>query len=236
MAFIEEKQPGEEQELLDNGVEQPIAAAKTPFEMMYVARSHLIFACYLKEALQNTRVDFHRDVLKYQTGPTEGLEMYLDVTDSNEVVAGALNIEMSAVATSAIVADTAMHMAFGKSGPNGMRIHDHANTSELISAQHIIYMIRCAFAHDPYNAIWQCQNKFQRMISIASIGINFNGRAVHRQPFRWSDIAGLPRYFDLLKFCHEQIMAKFPIPFTGEAVKKGKKPPLWHAPFQLPSG
>jgi hypothetical protein len=100
-------------------------------------------------------VDFHRDVLKYQTGPTEGLEMYLDVTDSNEVVAGALNIEMSAVATSAIATDTAMHMAFGKSGPNGMRIHDHADTSELTSAQHIIDMIRCAFAHDPYNAVWR---------------------------------------------------------------------------------
>jgi hypothetical protein len=52
MAFIEEEQPGEEQELLDNGVEQSIAAAKTPFEMMYVARSYPVFACYLKEALQ----------------------------------------------------------------------------------------------------------------------------------------------------------------------------------------
>jgi hypothetical protein len=223
----------EEQQLPDDAENYPIAAANTPHEMMYVARNHLIFSCYLKEALQNTRVNFHCDVLRYSTGPAEGLEMYLDATDSHEVAAGAVNIETSAIATSAIAADTAMHMAFGKTRANGSRYHDHADTGEFVNAQHLIYMIRCAFAHDPYNAVGCCHTGFQRMISIASIGITFNGRAVHGQPFRWSDIGGLPRYFDLLKFCHKQILAKFPMDFSGEPQKSGKRPPLWHVPFRL---
>ncbi|NGX54757.1 MAG: hypothetical protein KR126chlam2_00376 [Chlamydiae bacterium] len=64
------------------------------------------------------------------------------------------NLVLTAIGTASSALDKALDKKFGNKNPE-----DH---SQVGSIRNIIYMIRCAFTHDPCNPTWICYEKYQK--------------------------------------------------------------------------
>jgi len=77
------------------------------------------------------------------------------------------NLLFMALGTTAIVIDTALDAVFGSKNPS--------DTSQIGAARAIIYMLRCAFAHDMAFPVWSCKTKYQMQyaINLPKSGLDF---------------------------------------------------------------
>jgi hypothetical protein len=76
-----------------------------------------------------------------------------------QIRAHAWNLVISGMGTTAIAMDKALEEAFGS------RPTRDTATSDLDRARIVIYMIRCAFAHNPINPAWQCRDPYVGVFS-----------------------------------------------------------------------
>jgi hypothetical protein len=83
------------------------------------------------------------------------------------------NLLFVALGTTAIILDTALDAVLGAKDPN--------DTSQKGSARAILYMVRCAFAHNMVLPTWSCKAKYQRTytLHLAQAGtIMFDGKTL----------------------------------------------------------
>jgi len=103
------------------------------------------------------------------------------------------NFVFTAMGITAMAADQALDEALGAKNPD--------DVSQTGSLRAIIYMLRCAFAHDIAEVTWCCASKYQREYSVllphAGL-IKFNGATVNGQYVMPQHIGGLEAYVEML--------------------------------------
>ena len=83
---------------------------------------------------------------------------------------------------------------------------DSKDKSDVGSLRAIIYMIRCAFAHDPLNPRWCCSGKYQNIYSMEfkELGlIQFDGKTCNGLRFTMGDFGGLEAFVQMINKAHE---------------------------------
>lgn len=94
-----------------------------------------------------------------------------------------------AFGTSAMVLDAAFEAAGVKNNPHSSQPSDELRT--------LVYMVRCAFAHNPALPLWKARGRqYARIISVQAgdISISINLTSLHGQPFEYSHIGGLQNW------------------------------------------
>lgn len=107
------------------------------------------------------------------------------------------NLMFMALGTTAIIIDTVLDHSLGFKDPN--------DTSETGSTRAIIYMIRCAFAHNMAFPVWSCKTKYQRKytINLPRTGtITFDAASLNRQLIKMDHIGGLEAYVEIIERCN----------------------------------
>lgn len=94
-----------------------------------------------------------------------------------------------AFGTSAMVLDAAFEVAGLKRKPSSRRAEDELQT--------LVYMVRCAFAHNPALPLWEARGKeYARMLSfpIGDTALSIDLASLHGQPFKYDHIGGFPMW------------------------------------------
>ena len=148
---------------------------------------HLEFAirlmCYCESGhldLPNLDTDvsilFERENVGFPSGTFSTIEA---------VVPAAQALVGMAFGTSAMVLDAAFQVAGFKNNPDSRQPSDELRT--------LVYMVRCAFAHNPALPLWKAHGKqYARMISIpvGGIALSIDLASLHGQPFEYDHIGG----------------------------------------------
>lgn len=103
----------------------------------------------------------------------------------DEVVPAAQALVGMAFGTSAMVMDAAFEVAGFRNNPHSRQARDELRT--------LVYMVRCAFAHNPAFPLWEARNKqYARMISIpvGGIALSIDLASLNGQPFEYDHIGG----------------------------------------------
>ena len=168
----------------------------TPKEQVNNAVNVFGLCVNLQEAILSGRIapETFRKSVKIDTGGK-------GVTIRNNYTQEALRVQsknllFTALGTTAIVIDTALDAVLGSKKP--------ADTSQVGSARAIIYMLRCAFAHDMAFPVWSCKNKYQLQytVNLPQLGrIVFDAKALNGQNLKLEHIGGLEAYVELIEFC-----------------------------------
>ncbi|WP_150428423.1 hypothetical protein [Dechloromonas sp. CZR5] len=148
---------------------------------------HLEFAirlmCYCElEHLDLPRLDtdltilFERENVGFPSGTFATIEAV--VSASNALVGMAFG-------TSAMVLDAAFDVANLKRKPQSRQPNDELRT--------LVYMVRCAFAHNPALPLWEARGKEHARLLSLSVGgtpLSIDLAALHGQPFEYDHIGG----------------------------------------------
>ncbi|MDP5238800.1 hypothetical protein Q9Q94_04630 [Uliginosibacterium sp. 31-16] len=90
-----------------------------------------------------------------------------------------------AFGTSAMVLDAAFDVANLKRKPQSRQPNDELRT--------LVYMVRCAFAHNPALPLWEARGKeHARLLSLSAAGVplSLDLAALHGRPFEYDHIGG----------------------------------------------
>jgi hypothetical protein len=165
----------------------------TPLEQVHQAFLHLCWAIkldsYLKVYPPANKVDFdnHQSILD----PTDTFHLpgnQFDTTD--DILLGAENSIRLSVGALFLALDTALEEAGFKKDPSSQDAFGQLRI--------LIYMCRCAFAHNVLAPHWNVQGQYQRQLKIAlsSISLQLDLNKLAGQPFDIHQIGG---YSQLLK-------------------------------------
>ena len=93
-----------------------------------------------------------------------------------------------AFGASAMVLDAAFDVAGLKRKPDSLQAEDELRT--------LVYMVRCAFAHNPALPLWEARGKFARMLSLSVGGaaLTIDLASLHGQPFEYKHIGGFANW------------------------------------------
>jgi hypothetical protein len=182
---------------------------QSPAQMVGTAIELLFFALHLDTGIQTGKITAENlpKPLKVLF-EDEGILMRDKEYDPKAMQANASNLTLATIAISAIATDAALE-SLGPRDPN--------DTSELGSARNIIYMIRNAFAHNPFSPKWVCDSRYQKTYCVGSIKVELDGSKCNGQSLQPKDFGWYRGYLDLLKFCFNKLSE------SSQADKSGSK-------------
>jgi len=76
--------------------------------------------------------------------------------------------------------------------------------ADFEAAWTLFYMIRCAFAHDPFNPRWECRGRYLGTLRVTALGLSVDLRSRNGQRFQSAELGGLGGYLSLFRFLHDQ--------------------------------
>lgn len=163
----------------------PNTTAEALDDVNYAFR-HLEFAirlmCYCESGhldLPNLDTDvsilFERENVGFPSGTFSTIET---------VIPAAQALVGMAFGTSAMVLEAAFQVAGLKNDPNSRQPRDELRT--------LVYMVRCAFAHNPALPLWEVRGQYARMISIPvdGVALSIDLASLHGRPFEYGHIGG----------------------------------------------
>lgn len=146
------------------------------------------------------RASFDADVLL--RFPNENLDFPSGTFDSNEsvVLAAKLNVSICFGVTA-----LALNAAYDEAGITN-RPTSRDPSDELRT---LVYMVRCAFAHNPANPCWNAKGDFARVLtlSVCDPALNIDLAALHNRPFDYADIGGFPNWMKIRVASEAQLAA-----------------------------
>lgn len=172
----------------------------SPLQVAEVARDFAVFSFRLFEAATNGFLT--PDVLGSDVGlKTDSRFVRIPVQYTQlQVRKWAWNNSLAGIGVSAQAMDRALDDTFGQK-PSAAA----DSLSDLQAARVIVYMIRCAFAHNPFNPKWECYNQYLGVFSVRVLRLQLDTRTLNGQFLVMKHLGGLDGYWLLLQFCCEQI-------------------------------
>jgi hypothetical protein len=140
--------------------------------MRYCKSGHLDLRNFEADAC----ILFERDNIGFPAGTFSTIEA---------VVPAAKALVGMAFGTSAMVLDAAFEVAGLKNKPLSLKPEDELRT--------LVYMVRCAFAHNPALPLWKAQGEqYARMLSLSVDGapLTIDLASLHGRPFDYDHIGG----------------------------------------------
>lgn len=168
------------------------------------------FAMFIHEAVQAgqiTRATF-KDRVRFLTSedgaPDTGM-LFAQQYDTAALDDLSFNLLQLTAASAAIQADTALDGLFGK--PKSA-----APNAEIADLRELMYMVRCAFAHDPFHPKWLMNPSYQRKYDVRSAGVRADLSAINGQGVRPMHFGGWEGFYALLSFALRVALAHGPPP------------------------
>jgi hypothetical protein len=138
--------------------------------------------------------------------------------EEGQLERAAHNLDLATTCVAVIAADSALddHFAVVSPGtPKPVSRRDKRSVSEyhgIDAVRALLYMIRCAFAHDPFNPVWRVGRTQAGVLSIDDLGITIDmtgldGRPLHSEV--WGGRVGL---FEVLGYAERAVLA---MPVSG---------------------
>ena len=180
----------------------------TPMQAISSAFEMFVFSCFVNDAIGTNRITL--STFSQQTElQDDGKGLVIKHGFTNEQLkAGARNLVLMALASTALATDKAMDIVCGAKDPD--------DTSDLGSARAILYQIRCAFAHDLLVPIWNPKSKYKHTYRVTVNVPRESGTATPRtielnMPFlegkhlSIADFGNLSGYVALLQYCFDKV-------------------------------
>lgn len=210
MASMEESEKRRSEELIRAHYEEldRIGYIDRPVDTARNAIDHLVFAMYVSEAVRSASINpgTFKQVLRVHTG---GAGLTVEKTHTQEHIrAAGWNLLLGALAISAQAMDRALDEAFGPRPLDRRPAPTPDGLSDLEGARVIVYMIRCAFAHDPFNPRWVCRGPYRGVFRVAAVGVKLDARPLNGERLKPEDHGGVEGYVQLLAFCIAQLEAQ----------------------------
>lgn len=89
---------------------------------------------------------------------------------------------LQTISFNAMIASTAMVFIQADTALSALSISNPSD-GELVELRELVYMIRCALAHDPMHAKWIVKSKYQKVYELRSIGLRVDCHSLNGQPF-----------------------------------------------------
>ena len=172
-----------------------------PADIARVARDFAVFTFRLHEPATNgflTPAAFGKGIV-LDTGRSR-LEIAEEYTPL-EVRKWAWNCSLAGIGVSAQAMDCALDEAFGQRPLQRRPVPRSDSLDDLDSARIVMYMIRCAFAHNPFNPRWESKGPYRDVFRVRSLGFELDMRALDGRFLAAGHIGGLDGYWNLLQFC-----------------------------------
>jgi hypothetical protein len=165
-----------------------------PLDAIRTAKQFLYYAWFLYEAVVRGAITPETFTDEIPEG-----EMKLSWPPENRTPAAlerhAWNNVLAAMSISAIAADRALDDTFGAKPQPAAALSDQDATRV------VMYMLRCAYAHDPLNPRWECRGPYLGVFRINALDFELDTRALHGQPWNIAHVGGPLGYFNLLAQC-----------------------------------
>lgn len=167
----------------------PIA---TPLEAVRNALTSWVYAMQCFEAIGAKRIGPDTLVQELLLD-TNGVDVVVRKRYTpRELVVVAFNVVFATLGVLAIAADSALDSL----GPR--RVED---MSEVGALRTIVYMLRCAFAHDPLTPTWECRKDYRGRFEIPSIHVAVDFAALDGKTLTPGDLGGLGAITRIIELC-----------------------------------
>jgi len=178
-------------------VDAPLTAIRT-------AKDFLYFAWFLHEAVLRaaiTPANFSAEIVEGVTT----IRWPAGQPTQEGLTRRTWNAVLAAMAISAQATDTALDEAFGPPRPLDKKspLKAPAELSDRDAARAIMYMLRCAYAHDPLKPRWRCGKRYLGVFRINAIGFTLDTTALDGQPWNIAHVGDQLGYFGLLEYCQK---------------------------------
>ena len=168
-------------------IETPLAAARA-------AREYVLVTAFLWEAVLRGSVSIEQLAESF---PLDEHNVAVWPTRTQEYLrTWVWNIFLSSFAISAQGVDHALDDAFGPK-PKGAP----AKMCDLDATRTVVYMIRCAFAHNPFNPQWKVKAAYRGLFRIREIGLELDTTRLHGIDLDVAQLGGPIAYVKLLNLC-----------------------------------
>jgi hypothetical protein len=179
-------------------------------EALVLAQDFIVFVLNLFEAINSGTISptsFAEDTT-FQ-GAVGSVRIRTRYTQP-ELKADAWNLLFSAIAITSQAADRALCDALGKRPLDRDGALPIDELPDFEAAWTLVYMIRCAFAHDPFNPRWECKGRYRGTLQVTALGLPMDLRLRNGERLQSAELGGLGGYLSLLRFLHDQLKIRLP--------------------------
>ena len=185
------------------GESKPLRSVETARDAIWTATQFLYYAWFLHDAVRRgaiTPETFDDEIVEEGTAALPR-RWPREHRTQEDLVRWSWNNVLAAMSISAIAADSALDDALGPKPPTSAALSDRD------AARVIVYMLRCANAHDPLNPRWECRGPYLGVFRINALGFELDTTALDGQPWNIAHVGGVDGYFRLLDYCLKLVAA-----------------------------
>lgn len=106
------------------------------------------------------------------------------------------NLIISVAGTCAIQMDTALDELFGTNK------QENPDT-DIASLRAAVYMLRCAFAHNPLRPVWEARASYQKRFQIPTINFSLDATQLDGRNLMPNQFGGWEGFARLIQYCME---------------------------------
>lgn len=188
-------------------VEQP-PPIDTPADIAKVALEHLAFVFNLFAACNSSTISpdtFPEELVLQMSGGKINIKR---TYTPSEIQGWSWNLLLSSLAITAQALDRAFIDAFGVRPLDRRPPPVLDELTDVEAAWTMIYMIRCAFAHNPFNPRWECRGAYVGRFQVRALQLTLDTTDLHGKRLKQEDFGGFPGYLEVLRFCVRQLEPK----------------------------
>ena len=174
----------------------------TPVQVIQSSVNMLVFTCFLEEAIREGTITPSTFKKELRFGKAQDLVSF-KASWSPELLRNlSHNNTLMALGNTAIGTQKALEVLYG--------LPDAKDTTPAGSARVIVYQIRCAFAHDPLNPVWNPKPRFKHTYEVFLYPKGSPGSVARRMRLHPpsllnkrldpDDFGGIAAYIDLLRY------------------------------------
>ena len=157
-----------------------------------------VFSMHIKSAIENGKISDECFTNDYKIGKRIS---YYDIGD---IKTWSYNLASTAKGSCFVAFDEALDSIYKKKpGDFPNKYHDMKRGTLRI----LIYMIRCAFAHNPAHPTWQAYGKYAGIgkLKLQDIGLELDIAELNGQSLSDSQFGGFEKLVELMEYCLEVI-------------------------------
>ncbi len=192
-----------------------VPPVENPLEAIDMAQDFIAFVLNLFAAIQGGAVSPASFANDTTFGSASGSVRIRTRYSEGSLKGRAWNLLFSAIAITSQAVDRALSDALGKRPLNRQAARSIDALAGLDAAWVLVYMVRCAFAHDPFNPRWECRGRYLGTLRVAASNLTVDLRERNGQRLQPDEFGGLGGYMSLLQFLQGELQARL----HGEGAK-----------------
>ena len=187
---------------------EDVPPVEDPVEAIDLAQNFIAFVLNLFAAINSGTISLATFAVETTFRSASGSVIVRARYSEASLKGWAWNLLLSAIAISSQAVDRALSDALGKRPLERKDPVPIDNLAELDAAWTLVYMIRCAFAHDPFNPRWECKGQYLGTLRVRALNLAVDLRSRNRQRLQPDEFGGLGGYLSLLEFLQDQLKTR----------------------------